>query len=193
MRIDLCVNNTFLLEITKETADDEQFYWRVWQGEEYANSSRSDYQIRVQDCEYLAYYGFSEYFTITEEKYLQITSPEVNSSFTSGDKINITWKTDTPCTYVEIRLTHEEEIVKKINDTLNDGEFLLKIPYGIPTSENYSVRVIALDGSCRDTSELFYINGRKKTSIYSFNIVIVISIIAFLSISIIFKWKLNYN
>lgn len=122
VRIDLYLNSTYILEIENnyQYPDSKRYYWEVWQGENYSSITDSNYQIRIQDTATPKFYDFSSSFTIVNEKYLKITSPEENSSFRTGSTIDITWETDTPYHTVSIDLMKDGVSVLQIAKDANN-------------------------------------------------------------------------
>ncbi len=178
------LNSSLILEIINETENDEVFVWNVWQGENYSTLSRNNYQIRIQDCNTPKYYGFSSFFTITDEKFLEIITPTENSTFSSGNIVQISWNTDSPCEEVVIFLKKDGKVALNITTTENTGFFKWKIPYGISTSDNYSIFIKATDNSCWDICFSITIRGAQNP-FYTALTIAVISVIISCAISII--------
>lgn len=176
VRIDLFLNNTHILEIANETADDTYHLWTVWQGSSYANITSSHYQIRIQDIINPKYVDFSSNFTITNEKYLTIRSPTSNSSFKAGNTMNLQWETDTPCEEIYIELLRGNTTVKKITvDNINSYKMI--IPDKLGGDIDYRILITAVDNSASDISEYFTVSPKLRISGYNNITLLSISII----------------
>ena len=158
VRIDLYLNSTFLLEITNETENDFYFKWNVWQGKNYSTISDSHYQFRIQDYFTPKYFDFSPEFTISNEKFLNILTPVVNSSYNSGQIMNITWETDSSAEYVSINLMRNNATVLQISpSTENTGSYEWQISSNLNSDPNYTLLINATDNSAHAYSEIFTI------------------------------------
>ncbi|KKN02226.1 hypothetical protein LCGC14_1119880 [marine sediment metagenome] len=168
VRIDLYFNSTYLLEITNETDNDFYFTWNVWQGENYSTITDSHYQIRVQDRFTPKYFDFSPKFTITSERFLKILTPVVNSSYNSGQIMDITWETDSSAEYVSINLMRDSNTVLQISpSTGNTGSFEWRIPSNLKNYPNYTLYINTTDNSAHAYSERFTIKVINGISGYS--------------------------
>jgi len=191
VRIDLFLNNTQILEIASETEDDQQYLWTVWQGNSYSNITSSHYQIRIQDINNPKYVDFSSNFTITNEKYLTVLSPNINSTFKAGSTMQVQWETDTPCDEVYIELLRGNTTVKKITAD-NTHSYKMKIPYKLGGSDDYRILIAAVDSSTSGISEYFTI--APKLRIPGNNILFLYISIFLVSICIcILKYKRRYS
>ncbi|KKL78156.1 hypothetical protein LCGC14_2027660 [marine sediment metagenome] len=173
VKLDLYLNSTYLLEITNETEDDFYFTWNVWQGKNYSTITDSHYQIRVQDYVTPKYFDFSSEFTITSERFLKILTPVVNSSYNSGQIMDITWETDSSAEYVSINLMRDNANVLQISpSTENTGSLEWRIPSNLKSDSNYTLLINATDNSAHAYSEIFTIKAIDGISGYSLPLLI---------------------
>ncbi len=195
VRIDLCLNFTPILEISSNTNNYVgSFNWTVWQGNDYSNTTHSNYQIRIQDYNTPKYFGFSPSFTITNEKALKISSPILNSSYKSGNKMSIKWETNYNHTKVRIELRKENQTIQNITTTSsNTGSFTWEIPYSIKTGDTYRIFIITSDNSTwtySDTFTLKRINRPIPNFPYSLYLIIISIVFSIGCIVLIKKRKI---
>ena len=133
----------------------------------------SHYQIRVQDCVTPKYFDFSSEFTITNQKFLNILTPVVNSSYNSGQIMDITWETDSSAEFVSINLMRDNAIVLQVSpSTENTGSFEWRIPSNLRSDSNYTLLINATDNSAQAYSEIFTIKAINGISGYSLPLLI---------------------
>ena len=160
VKIDLYLNSKYLLEITSETEDDSYFTWNVWQGENLSTTTKSNYQIRIQKYNNSGYFGFSPRFIITNEKYIKILTPTVNSSYKAGQIMNIYWDTNSSSESVAIDLMKYGTKVLQINSsTDNTGSYEWKIPSYLKSDNNYYLFINTTDNSANANSKNFTLIG----------------------------------
>ncbi len=167
VKIDLYLNSTHILEIADNLFNEDRYLWEVWQGSNYSLANYSLYQIRIEDCASPEFFDFSSNFTIENEKYLEIISPEGNTSYESGDIMDITWRTDTPTEYMSIDLMKDNISILQISpSTDNTRSFEWIIPSYLKTGADYYLRINATDNSAHDYSETFTIIGNPTIPVY---------------------------
>lgn len=112
----------------------------------------------MQDFVNPSLFDFSPYFTITNEKFLRITSPVANTTFRTGNTVNITWETDTPYHTVSIDLMSDNTSVLQITKaTSNVGLFKWDIPIELRGDTSYYLYIRAIDDSVKAQGEIFAI------------------------------------
>lgn len=160
--------------------------WSV--GTYLGDTPSSNYRIKIEDKWDRDIFGFSDYFTITETRYLTIITPSAGSSYMPNNRLNITWNTNSLCPTVEIVLEKNRingEYVKTIDSAaVNSGNYSWLIPSDLPFSDKYYLYITAADGSCFDYSYDFAIGSPLSVGN---NIVFVIIVISLMSIIVIIK------
>jgi hypothetical protein len=169
VNIDLYANNSFLLHIVNDTPDDDEFFWTVWLGSNYASDSH--YQIRIEDAQNPKYFDFSNNFTILSERFLTVLTPLNNSSFKVGSSISVQWETDTPCDEVIIELIKNNNTLKQVIAD-NILSYDLVIPSKVGGAKDYQIRITAVDNSTFAYSDYFTIIP--KLRVPGYNIVVLI-------------------
>ncbi len=191
--IELFLNSSMIILISNETSNNGEFRWAVWQGKEYAQNTYSTYQIQIKDTKAQKYIDSSPFFTITNERYMNILSPTQNSSFTTRNYLNISWKTDSTAYRVSIKIMQNNSIIENITDVRNNGFYQWKIPDRFKDGEDYYVRIDVPDNSVNATSELFTIKYIPKLKVSGYNIPLFSIIIGFLLGMFSFKYKSKKN
>ncbi len=164
VRIDLCLNFTPILEINDNTENNYSYTWNVWQGDNYSNTTHSNYQIRIQNINTPEYVGFSQSFTITDEKFIQIQPISINSSYKSGEEIRIIWKTNYNNSNIRIELRENSQTIQYITTTSSNlGSFTWEIPSNIKSGDNYRIFIITSDNSTYGYSDSFTLKGTNKS------------------------------
>jgi len=74
-------------------------------------------------------------------------TPTTNSSYSSGDSVNIAWITDTPFSEVHTQLKKEGKTIRNITTTSNNGGYNWKIPTELKTNSKYQIFIKADDNS----------------------------------------------
>ncbi|KKM92664.1 hypothetical protein LCGC14_1216220 [marine sediment metagenome] len=188
LRIDLLLNLTHIQEISNQTENDGIFKWKVLTEVNLINHTYSHYQIKIQDSETQKYVGLSPFFTITKERFMRITSPVNNNSFTQGKVMNIAWETDSTSFKVNIRLMRGNTIIYDIEPVRNKGYYDWNIPSSIRPGTDYYIFINATDNSVSSTSQTFTIKPKLK-QIPSYNFpLFLISII--MGVAMIWKKKI---
>lgn len=141
VNIELYLDSVKILQISNETSNNGEFRWTIWQGDEYALDTYSTYQIQIKDINAQKYIGSSPFFTITKERYMNIISPTKNSSFSTGEYIDISWETDSTAYWVNIRIIQNNLIKENITDVRNNGLYQWKIPSDYRNGANYYIRI----------------------------------------------------
>jgi hypothetical protein len=178
LRIDLFLNSTHIHEISNQTENDGIFKWRVLTGVDLINHTYSHYQIRIQDSETQKYIGLSPFFTITKEKFMKITSPVNNNSFTQGKKMNIIWETDSTSYKVNINLMRGNTVIYDIEPVRNKGSYDWIIPLTIRPGTDYYIFINATDNSASTISHMFIIKPKLKGMAgYNFPLFLIIIIL----------------
>ncbi len=168
--IELYLDSIKILQISNETPNDGEFKWTIWQGDEYALDTYSNYQIQIKDINSQKYIGTSPFFTITKEHYMNILTPTHNSLFKTGNYIDISWDTDSPAYWVNIWIMQNDSIIENITDVRNNGLFQWKIPNDFENGVNYYIRIETPDNSVNVISKLFTIEYVPKPKVSGYNI-----------------------
>lgn len=167
-----------------------------------SSSDGSDYRIKITSISSADYYGYSEYFTIQPhiQIYLTIISPVEGEVYETGDTIIITWETNCPSNTVLIKLSSTCRTPYYIaHDALNTGNYSWTIPGNrvntIISCDYYYIEVYPND--CMIPLHppiLFAIESTASDpTIPSYNMLIVIWTIIWITIPIIIFVKKKYN
>ncbi|HEC37683.1 hypothetical protein LCGC14_1075020 [marine sediment metagenome] len=183
----LYLNSTEIQSIWMARNNSGTFIWNV--GTYLGNTPSPYYRIKIEDKWDSSIYGFSEYFNITNTKYLTILTPIEGSSYTQNTTMNLTWETDTPCetVYILLKKTNYGDVLLINFSAINNGNYSWLIPNDLPYSDEYYIFIDAFDYSCFDYSDYFTIGSPPNPESIGFNINYILIIISIISIAVIIK------
>jgi len=107
-----------------------------------SHASGSDYRIRIASTTVSSTYGYSDFFTISDNP-ITVTAPASTSNWDRGEEHTIQWSsTGDAGNYVKIRLYQGNDLVQTIADsTLNDGSLPWTVRTTLAPAADYRIRV----------------------------------------------------
>jgi hypothetical protein len=188
VKIELYVNNIFVMEIAAATPNDGTFDWVVPIG----LSDSTNYQIRITDPLNPANFDNSDNFEITDIRSITVGTPDGTSSWVTGNTYNINWTSTGIITNVDIQLYAGGTLIMNIaTNTANDGTHSWTIPDMLLNYTQYVIRISdSADPTVYDDSEPFTITSPTgPPPIPGFDIFILLSLLLGISVPLIIKRK----
>ncbi|MFX1498752.1 MAG: ABC transporter substrate-binding protein [Promethearchaeota archaeon] len=163
VKIELYIDDMFVMEISSETNNDGEYLWAL----PLSLMSSTLYQIKISDVSDPSIYDFSDYFEIFSPS-ITIIIPDDSSSWETGTSHYINWTYTGTISNVKIELYEDSLFVLEItSDTSNDGKYYWTIPTLLGGSTQYQIKISEVsDPSVYDYSEYF--------EIYTYAIVITV-------------------
>jgi hypothetical protein len=134
----------------------QDYWWTVPQHIE----TGSDYQIKVSSADDPLVYDFSDFFTISSPPWIEVISPDCNSSWEAGTIHDVLWDSSQIGDSVRIDLLNYGGFCERIAEsTPNDGSFEWKLSAYLSQSSGYQLQIIDVSGtsSASCTSDYFAI------------------------------------
>jgi len=168
VRIVLLKGGKGYLAITKKTANDGTFTWKV----PAKAKAGGNYRIKVQSLSNTKVTDTSnKTFKITQAKVaqkatLKVTKPNGGQKYKTGQKIAIRWAKGNGGTHVKILLLKGGKAHKVIaKKTANDGKYTYTIPAVIKTGKTYKIKISSSkNAKITDTSNKNFTITKAKTS-----------------------------
>ena len=197
VKIELYISGVFDSVITSSTLNDGELLWIIPFG--LANSSQ--YQIKITDVSNPTTYDSTNYFEVyTPLGLITITNPSGLVSWETGTNHSITWISIGSITNVKIELyisgTFDSVIT---SSTLNDGELLWTIPFGLANSSQYQIKITDVSNpTTYDSTDYFEIytppdSGSSSPSIPGYDLLLLIGISSLIAIFLIRKQLMKNN
>jgi len=197
VKIELYISGVFDSVITSSTLNDGELLWIIPFG--LANSSQ--YQIKITDVSNPTTYDSTNYFEVyTPLGLITITNPSGLVSWETGTNHSITWISIGSITNVKIELyisgTFDSVIT---SSTLNDGELLWTIPFGLANSSQYQIKITDVSNpTTYDSTDYFEIytppdSVSSSPSIPGYDLLLLIGISSLIAIFLIRKQLMKNN
>lgn len=128
--------------ITTSTPNDGTYTWDI------PLSLQDDtitYSLRVSSVMHPQVYGSSSSFTI-QPRSISIQKPQVQTTWTKGEQVDIQWISDNAGSFVDIELYEEGTLVRPIVlSTPNNGQYEWTVPESLNASGLYSIKITSTE------------------------------------------------
>jgi len=155
VNIELYRSGTYYSTIAQSYGYWSQGYW--WTIPEH-HEAGSDFQIKVSSSDDPLVFDYSDFFTISSPPWIDITSPDSNSSWEAGTTQEIRWDSYETGGSLQITLLYYGGFHKRIAEsTPNDCSFEWEIPPELSGTYAYQIQIADVSGvsNASDTSDYF--------------------------------------
>ncbi|MBU0766102.1 MAG: PKD domain-containing protein [Bacteroidetes bacterium] len=137
--IDLYKNGTFIYQLTSSTYNSGYFSNYVYT----YYPTGSDYQLKIAYVYDSTIFDMSDYFTVSNDDFIEITSPISSTTWYAGDYEYVYWESNVSST-VTIELyeggTLNDQIV---SGTSNDGSYSFYLSSSLSSGNDYQIKIIS--------------------------------------------------
>ncbi|GJQ63770.1 MAG: hypothetical protein SCALA702_28230 [Melioribacteraceae bacterium] len=151
VKIELYKGSSTYSTIVASTSSDGSYNWTI----PTSVQTGTDYRIKITSSYDDNIFDMSDgYFTISEQDYITVTSPNGGENWLPGTSNTIKWNSNAGG-YVDIELYKGDMFdVSIANSTINDGTFSWSIPSGITEGSDYKVKIKnSSNGNISDISD----------------------------------------
>jgi hypothetical protein len=167
VRLDLYEDDQPVYQITEHTDNNGEFSWYG----KLPDLEGRNFRVKVTSIWDDEIFGFSEYFIITAQYPLLVTSPAEDIEWSAGVDYMIEW-TDRISDYVEIDLIIPGLLVVNIGTSVpNTGSYLWTVPKTLVSSEYYWIRITSSHNETINDSNQFTIINPPSLSVEKYIII----------------------
>jgi hypothetical protein len=155
VRIELYRVGSYYSTITSSTSNDGSYSWSI--PSNYSESSY--YKIKITDTSNSSIYDYSNnYFTLSSQGSITVTSPNGGENWELGSSHYITWSSSNAGSYVKIELYKSGSYYSTItSSTYNDGSRSWFIPSNYSESSYYKIKITdTSNSSIYDYSDSYF-------------------------------------